>query len=1518
MTLGLAMQIEPAFVEPGDLVTVTLTLSNPASIAVDNVSISSTLPLDIGYDTPLGPVIPGYNPLLRLLRWDITQLAPQEEMRLGFVGQINAAAQANALSLVAEAIADQSGGSSEAQASLIIIQPPSATPTPTPTPQPQATADPPGPPAQVQLGLKSESDRQTQVDLSQRSNEQNHRLAIYVMDGDGRAVADGTDVLLSVQGGTLSQNQLRTRDGVVVVNLRSTPGQAVSVTASAGQAQGSLQLSGSGLGRQSISQFERQEARYGEEAAAIVAARNAVRSTGPNNLRAENQSRQVDFNPGGLTFALKTQDERFKPIQGGNEHLELGFELTDLRIGQQSLLAGQPNLSANGNWVTLRHSTNADWHLAYEVGDASVEQYIVLEEEIDITGDLVIEGRFQTSTQPVLLSDEEGIRFVRSGQSVEDDELRLGYGPAWVEDARGRRLLAQMSLNGKQLQITVPEGWLSQADFPVVIDPVLGPSQLVSNLQGEASNPAVASDGTDFLTVWSWNGDIYGQRIDANGDQVGGLITINQATGVQETPVVVYNSVTGEYLVIWNDHRFGLTHGEIRGQRISTGGQLQGNELALVSPFTELETPKLAAASSNGQYLVVWVDKESGSRDLYAQLLTQTAAPSGSQLTISNATDAQKDPDVAYDSQADLFMVVWEDNRSQDEIYSQRIDATGALVGSNHLLVADSSGQSQQFPAVASNGNGQFLLVWEREFGGGTDRDIHGLRVTASTGLAEGSHFGIITDGKKQDDPDVVALSATHYLVVWQRNQDDGQIEARQVQSDGTLGSVLTLRDVANSGRSSYPKLAHGGSQSLAVWTDEIQAGQEIITSRRVADGSGGSTSGEIFPISPYYTRREYVTSAAGPNNDFLLAWQQANDTPEPDIFVQRIDSQGQASGSLIVITTDLTAQERPALARGANEYLLAWQDKRNEGTSGSDIYGHLLDNNGNPTGSLIAITTVSADQIEPAIAYDSSRDEYLVLWTDFRNGTKSDIYGQIVQSDGTLGAIVDISGLNNHQKLATMVYNPDQDQYLTVWQDHRGSGNPHLYGQLINPTGTLVGSAFGIVETTAKQRAPALAYNPLAAAGAGRYLVVWHDERNGNRDVFGHLIESNGTLSGSDFAIAIANDKQEETAVTALENDEFLVVWQDRRDSWPPDIYAQRIDGNGNLLDETDTPADESTTGVHLPIDDGDAHALDAVVSYHSALDMALVAWTDWDNGGIYAARYSVTTPPPSTADWQLISTANSPPVRGEHAMAYDPVAGEVVLYGGNAIGFPYETTTWAFDDVDWLSITSVGPKARYGAQMAYDNTEIILFGGSDETDTALGETWRYANDVWNEILIPAPNPRTYHSMVADPGSGVIYLFGGNDGTTYFNDLWKYENGAWTDITPTTSPSSRTLAGLAYDSANNRLLLFGGRTETGTLLDDLWQYQGGQWSLLDPGGGTGPPARMAHSLTYDPVSGNTVLAGGTTDDGDTLLGDTWHYNGGWSQATPTNPLPPRAYHQAVYTNGKIILFSDGEVWSYE
>ncbi|MCP4420834.1 MAG: hypothetical protein GY805_29845, partial [Chloroflexi bacterium] len=198
-------------------------------------------------------------------------------------------------------------------------------------------------------------------------------------------------------------------------------------------------------------------------------------------------------------------------------------------------------------------------------------------------------------------------------------------------------------------------------------------------------------------------------------------------------------------------------------------------------------------------------------------------------------------------------------------------------------------------------------------------------------------------------------------------------------------------------------------------------------------------------------------------------------------------------------------------------------------------------------------------------------------------------------------------------------------------------------------------------------------------------------------------------------------------------------------------------------------------------------------------------------------------------------------------------------------------------------------------------------------------------SSNSWGQITSTTLPPARSYSQMVYAGDGInteIYLFGGNDGTTYYDDVWRYDGTDWSQVTTGGSPPpARTHHAIAYDSVNDEILLFGGRNATGTLLADSWELDlsNDTWTQS---GSSGPSARMAHGLAYDPTKGNFVLVGGSNNDGDTILNDTWHYDSGsgWTLASPTQAAPNTAYHLLIYdsTNDLFLIFVNGETWRYQ
>ena len=120
--------------------------------------------------------------------------------------------------------------------------------------------------------------------------------------------------------------------------------------------------------------------------------------------------------------------------------------------------------------------------------------------------------------------------------------------------------------------------------------------------------------------------------------------------------------------------------------------------------------------------------------------------------------------------------------------------------------------------------------------------------------------------------------------------------------------------------------------------------------------------------------------------------------------------------------------------------------------------------------------------------------------------------------------------------------------------------------------------------------------------------------------------------------------------------------------------------------------------------------------------------------------------------------------------------------------------------------------------------------------------------------------------------------------------------------------PSPRIDAGVAYDSANCRLLVFGGFDASNNYLADTWLWNGA-WAEYR---GTGPSGRRGPAIAYDAAHEDVVLyGGGGTCSGPNCVQfhDTWLWSGeSWSQAHPAHTPELAAYSMAYDDSSKSVL----------
>ncbi len=166
------------------------------------------------------------------------------------------------------------------------------------------------------------------------------------------------------------------------------------------------------------------------------------------------------------------------------------------------------------------------------------------------------------------------------------------------------------------------------------------------------------------------------------------------------------------------------------------------------------------------------------------------------------------------------------------------------------------------------------------------------------------------------------------------------------------------------------------------------------------------------------------------------------------------------------------------------------------------------------------------------------------------------------------------------------------------------------------------------------------------------------------------------------------------------------------------------------------------------------------------------------------------------------------------------------------------------------------------------------------------------------------APQPRFDGTVAYDASGRQIYLFGGQ-GVGLQNDTWVYslETQRWAEVAASGPlPPARLGHTLIFDPVRRRLVVFGGQASG--FFSDVWALDvvTRVWQQLGRDE-AGPSRRYGHSAVYDPVRDRLVISHGFTDAG--RFDDTWAFELGtnsWRNITPAGTRPlRRCLHHAVY-----------------
>lgn len=358
-----------------------------------------------------------------------------------------------------------------------------------------------------------------------------------------------------------------------------------------------------------------------------------------------------------------------------------------------------------------------------------------------------------------------------------------------------------------------------------------------------------------------------------------------------------------------------------------------------------------------------------------------------------------------------------------------------------------------------------------------------------------------------------------------------------------------------------------------------------------------------------------------------FAVFENVKSLQDTDILGVRINEDGEQIGTTITIASSLTKESDPSVAFSPQSlrYLIAY-------VSGTDVVATILDGNFNVVVPQFTIDNGAGTAQHPRVAWRSTGDQFIILWADNRDGhfkvfsearapsgaivhddvsirerfgeevvepvlaydyerdrnlivytfaTSTEIRCQLFDGNASVSAGSEfiVVAAPNAQNMPNVAYDNHDNEFMVVWQDGRnGPGQEDIFGRRVDIAGVPVSDEFVITSAPGQQVFPSISFNQDIAL----YFTVWQEQtQEGDFDVMGRALDKLGLTdpNGPNYPVTristptgnpASETLSEFTPVVSVNNDRFLVVWNDARS------------GNENILSQKILGVDPATIHVH------------------------------------------------------------------------------------------------------------------------------------------------------------------------------------------------------------------------------------------------------------------------------------------------------------------------------------------------
>jgi hypothetical protein len=742
--------------------------------------------------------------------------------------------------------------------------------------------------------------------------------------------------------------------------------------------------------------------------------------------------------------------------------------------------------------------------------------------------------------------------------------------------------------------------------------------------------PKIVSDGAGGAII-AWHDyrsgrgeDIYAQRIDTAGKTawIKDGVPVSDAGGTQWYPEIISDG-SGGAVIAWTDFRSGKGS-DIYAQHLDQQGNplWQADGLPVCFAQENQAYPKLTRDGKGGA-IITWDDFRSDKFDIFAQKVDSSGKPlwklNGVPVSVSDQNDERPEITWMLDGGA---IISWISRRGDvTKVLAQRIDPSGKVMwGEKGVGISRASGNQENHKIITSRDGGA-IIAWEDARRG--LKNIYAQKISEG-GLALWDLDGIVLCAT-EDDSELPELSASEnngVVVVWQDLRAGNlDIYAQGVSSDGSIewieNGALVNSSLGSVAQQNPMIVLDGKDGHIIVWEDGRSGYSDVYAQKIDSKGKllWGSEGLKLVGAPGIQKNPQIINTG---DNSVVVAWEDNRSRSRWEIYAQKISDSGQLMwqpGGVLASSSSQSKSRLKIIRNGTGGALLVWQEDR--GQLRQDIYAQKISRSGSPLwgNEGIAVCQSPSDQINPVLATDSGGGT-IIAWVDYRTGTfNSDIYAQKITSTGQplwLEGGVPVCTAPDSQKSPNIIEDGSGGAIIS-WSD-KGGGGYDIYAQIIDKNGRpkLTIDGIPICQASGTQRNPKMSRN-----GADGTIIVWSDFRNANWDIYAQRMSGDGSLLWDEGGVPICTAPLTQYSPELVSGSwGTIIAWEDYRNAKSYNIYAQKVDYEGEFLWLRD--------GV--PVCSGPDGERNPKIAPNGG-GGAIIAWEDYRAGGfgIYAQKIKV-----------------------------------------------------------------------------------------------------------------------------------------------------------------------------------------------------------------------------------------------------------------------------------------------------